>query len=142
MKRILYSIAIAAMALTSSSCKKFLDPSPTDFNAPKDFFRNEAEVNAALTGVYDILGKSATYGRYMFFEMDVADDSFIHLSGWTQDIALYNYSPSDTKLTDNWTALYNGINRANMLIEKIDKAVMGENKRKIALGEAIFLRAY
>jgi hypothetical protein len=142
MKRILYSIAIAAMALTSSSCKKFLDPSPTDFNAPKDFFRNEAEVNAALTGVYDILGKSATYGRYMFFEMDVADDSFIHLSGWTQDLALYNYSPSDTKLTDNWTALYNGINRANMLIENIDKAVMDENKRKIALGEAIFLRAY
>ncbi|WEK18061.1 MAG: RagB/SusD family nutrient uptake outer membrane protein [Candidatus Pedobacter colombiensis] len=142
MKRILYSIAILGMALTSSSCKKFLNPSPTDFSAPKDFFRNEAEVNGALTGIYDVLGKSATYGRYMFYEMDVADDSFINLSNWTQDLGLYNYSPSDTKLTDSWTALYNGINRANMLIENIDKAVMDKEKKKIALGEAIFLRAY
>lgn len=142
MKRILYSIMITGLVLTSSSCKKFLSPAPTDFLAPEGFFRNETDVNAAVTGIYDILGKSATYGRNLFFEMDVADEGFIALSTWTQDVGLYNYNPSDNKLTDTWTALYNGINRANMLIENIDKAEMDQKKKDVALGEAIFLRAY
>lgn len=142
MKRILYSIIISGMVLTSSSCKKFLDTTPTDFLSPKNFYRNEADINAAVTSIYDVLGKSSTYGRSFYFEMDVADDSFIALSSWTQDIGLYNYNPSDTKLTDAWIALYNGINRANMLIENIDKATMDPAKKRVALGEAYFLRGY
>lgn len=142
MKRILYSILISGLALSSSSCKKFLDNTPTDFLSPKNFYRNEADINAAVTSIYDVLGKSSTYGRYFYFEMDVADDAFIALSSWTQDIGLYNYNPSDLKLTEAWTALYNGINRANMLIENIDNANMDAGKKRVALGEALFLRAY
>ncbi|WP_256012355.1 RagB/SusD family nutrient uptake outer membrane protein [Desertivirga xinjiangensis] len=141
MKRIFNTILIAFLVV-STSCNKFLDVVPTDSLSPKNFFKNEADVNAALSGVYDVLGKSATYGRNLYFEMDVADDSFVALSTWTQDIALYNYNPSDTKLTDTWTALYNGINRANMLLENIGNANMDANKKKAAEGEALFLRAY
>lgn len=142
MKRILYSILISGMVLTSSSCKKFLDTTPTDFLSPKNFYRTEADINAAVASIYDVMGKTSTYGRSFYFEMDVADDSFIALSSWTQDVGLYNYNPSDTKLTDAWIALYNGINRANMLLENIDKAGMDESKKKVAKGEALFLRAY
>jgi len=141
MKRILYSILISGLVMTSS-CKKFLDTSPTDFLSPKNFYRNEADINAALTGVYDVLGKSSTYGRNLYFELDVADDSFIALSSWTQDAGLYNYNPSDLKITDTWTAMYNGINRANMLLENISKASMDPTKKRAAEGEALFLRAY
>jgi hypothetical protein len=140
MKRILILLVISAFVL--SSCKKFLDIAPTDSLAPANYYNTEADINAALTGVYDVLGKNATYGRSFFFEMDVADDSFIALSSWTQDIGLYNYNPSDTKLTDAWTTLYNGINRANMLLENIDKANMDATKKNAARGEALFLRAY
>lgn len=142
MKRILYSVLVAGMVLTSSSCKKFLDTTPTDFLSPKNFYKTEADINAAVTSIYDVLGKTATYGRNFYFEMDVADDSFIALSSWTQDVGLYNYNPSDTKLTDAWIALYNGINRANMLLENIGNASMDANKKKVAEGEALFLRAY
>lgn len=140
MKRILILLFISVVAL--SSCKKFLDVAPTDSLAPSNYYNTEADINAALTGVYDVLGKNATYGRSLYFEMDVADDSFIALSSWTQDIGLYNYNPSDTKLTDAWTTLYNGINRANMLLENIDKASMDATKKNAARGEALFLRAY
>ncbi len=139
MKRILILLFISAFAL---SCKKFLDTKPTDSLAPANYYNTEAEINAALTGVYDILGKSATYGRNLYFEMDVADDAFIAQPNWTQDIAVYNYSPSDVKINDTWTALYNGVNRANMLLESIDKANMDATKKNIARGEALFLRAY
>lgn len=140
MKRILIIFFVSAFAL--SSCKKFLDVKPTDSLAPANYYNTEADINAALTGVYDVLAKTATYGRYLYFEMDVADDSFIALSSWTQDVGLYNYNPSDTKLGDAWTAFYNGINRANMLLENIDKANMDPVKRNAARGEALFLRAY
>jgi len=140
MKRILFLGLVSALAL--SSCKKFLDLKPIDSLAPANYFNTEADINAALTGVYDPLGKTATYGRSLYFEMDVADDAFIALSSWTQDIGLYNYNPSDTKLTDAWTTLYNGINRANMLLENIDKATMDPAKKEAARGEALFLRAY
>lgn len=140
MKRILTLLFVSAFAL--SSCKKFLDVAPTDSLAPANYYNTEADINAALAGVYDVLGKTATYGRYLYFEMDVADDSFIALSSWTQDLGLYNYNPSDTKLTDTWTTFYNGINRANMLLENIDKAAMDPAKKEVARGEALFLRAY
>lgn len=140
MKRILILLFVSVLFL--SSCEKFLAIAPTDSLAPANYYNTEADINAALTGVYDVLGKNATYGRSFYFEMDVADDAFIALSSWTQDIGLYNYNPSDTKLTDAWTALYNGINRANMLLENIDKAKMDATKKNAAKGEALFLRAY
>jgi hypothetical protein len=141
MKPFLYILLIFGLVL-QTSCKKFLDTTPTDFLSPSNYFKTESEINSALAGVYDVLAKSSTYGRYLFFEMDVADDSFIALSSWTQDVGLYNYNPSDTKITEAWTALYNGINRANMLLENIHHANMDPEKKRVAEGEALFLRAY
>ena len=140
MKKIFYSLLVSIIFLTS--CKKFLETTPTDSLSPVNYYRTEAEVNTALTGVYDILGKSGTYGRNLFFEMDQADDSFVALSTWTQDVALYNYSTGDVKLTSTWTLLYDGINRANALIENVDKASMSEAAKDVVRGQALFLRAY
>lgn len=139
MKRI-YLFTIVALLL--SSCNNFLDIKPTDTLSPENYFRNEEEAEIALTGVYDILAKSGTYGRSLFFEIDIADDSFVALSSWTQDIALFNYNTSDTKLTDLWIYLHNGVNRANTLLANLDRAEMSNEKRKAIEGQALFLRAY
>ncbi|WP_164126373.1 RagB/SusD family nutrient uptake outer membrane protein [Sphingobacterium luzhongxinii] len=133
---------IIAFVFTLSSCNKFLDITPSDTLSPEGYFRNVAEVEVALAGVYDILGKSGTYGRSLFFELDIADDSFVALSSWTQDISLFNYNTSDLKLTDLWIYLHNGVNRANTLLANLDKADMAEDKRKAVEGQALFLRAY
>ncbi|TZF81831.1 RagB/SusD family nutrient uptake outer membrane protein [Pedobacter sp. BS3] len=140
MKKIVYSILISSLFF--ASCKKFLDTTPTDFLSPKNYYKTEAEVKVALAGVYDVLGKSETYGRYLFFEMDVADDSFIALSTWTQDVGLYNYSPGDVKIEATWSTLYNGINRANVLLESLNDSSLPEATKKVAEGQALFLRAY
>lgn len=139
-KIVLYSLLGISSFL--GSCDKFLNENPTDFVAPANYYRNEKEVLAALSGVYDVLGKSATYGRYLFFEMDMSDEGYMALSSTTQDIALYNYDIGDSKLLNTWTTLYEGINRANMLLENIDKADMPNATREVYRGEALFLRAY
>jgi hypothetical protein len=142
MKKTLITIITCAGVLCSTSCKKFLDTTPTDFVSPANYYQNEEQVNAALTGVYDNLGKTATYGRYLWFEMDIADDSFYALPSSVQDLGLYNYNTSDAKLIATWTALYQGVNQANMLLDNIDKATMSQVAKDNARGQALFLRAY
>ncbi|WP_207424639.1 RagB/SusD family nutrient uptake outer membrane protein [Desertivirga brevis] len=139
MKRFIYSLI--AGSLLFASCKNFLDVTP-DSLSPSNYYKTDEDINTALTGVYDVLGKTATYGRYLYFEMDVSDESFPASSSWTQDVALFNYDPGDIKLTATWNTLYDGINRANMLLDNIDKSNLTTEKRRVAKGEALFLRAY
>lgn len=136
---IIYSLSI--FAFTFSSCNKFLEEVPSDFVAPVNYYKNEKEVYSALAGVYDILGKTSTYGRYLFFEYDISDQGYTYFSA-TQDIGLYNYDIGDVKLIETWSTLYEGINRANLLLENIDKATMSPNLKEVYKGEALFLRAY
>lgn len=141
MKRIFQAICMAGL-LTASSCSNYLETVPTDFVSPENYFNNEKEAFTALTAAYEVLGKTGLYGRYLYFEMDVADDSFVALPSWTQDIALFNYSPGDVKLEATWSLLYSGINRANVVIENVDKIAASDNVKKVMKGEAYFLRGY
>lgn len=138
----IYIASCALVIVLISSCSKFLEITPTDTLSPEGYFSNEEEAEVALAGVYDVLGKTATYGRSLYFELDIADDSFVALSTWTQDISLFNYNTSDNKLTDLWVFLHNGVNRANNLLANLHKAEMDEEKRQAIEGQALFLRAY
>lgn len=130
------------VSLFTAACNNFLDTKPKDTVLPGDYFRNEDEVYAYLTGVYDRLGKSATYGRYLYFEMDMSDEGFNSLSATVTDLSLYNYDPAEVKLTNTWFTLYQGIDRANLLLSRIDSAQMSSQSREVARGEALFLRGY
>lgn len=141
MKKILIN-SIFCTILLFTSCDKFLKEDPTDFVAPVNYYKTEKEVFSALAGVYDVLGNRAAYGRYLFFEMDMSDQSYMALSSTGQDIALYNYDIGDQKLIDTWSILYQGINRANMLLEAIDRSDIPNPLRDNYKGEALFLRAY
>src|SRR5690606_2906934 len=114
-------VLIFSLTILGTSCKKFLDEVPTDFVSLDNFFQNENDILSALAGVYDVMGKSSAFGRYFFLEMDISDESFYALSSSTQDLAFYNYNIGDNKLENAWKNLYDGINRANLLLEHIDK---------------------
>ena len=130
--------------MTVSSCSDFLDTVPTDFITQKNYFKTETDVNTALTGIYDVLGKTGTYGRTIYFELDISDESFNGLSQQTMDLSLNNYDASDVKVHNLWTLLYDGINRANIFLENIDNEDLNMNPEKVktAKGETLFLRAY
>ncbi|MBA9078892.1 RagB/SusD family nutrient uptake outer membrane protein [Rufibacter quisquiliarum] len=141
MKRFFYTVTVLA-TLGLSSCKDFLETTPDDFVTPANYYRNEEEVNAALAGVYDILGRNQTYGRTLWWELDVADQFFDNRSNAIVDFSLNNYDATDTKVAGLWQSLYLGINRANMLLENLDKADMPQDAKTKVLGQAKFLRAY
>ena len=126
-----------------SSCKKVMDTKPEDFLAPEFYFNNEAELGSALVAVYDCLQKGNMYNggdNGLMTIFNTSDEMYWGSSGTGPKI--YNYTAGDPYVLATWTACYTGIQRANLLLANINKPQMDENKRKIAMGEAKFLRAF
>jgi hypothetical protein len=138
-----YIILFPAFALlTLGSCKKFLTTEPSDFLAPSTYYNSEKELSYALTGVYDILGNSSLYGDNVFYQFDITDEGVYGHAGVTAGVQVYNFSSSDPVIDATWRVLYNGIGRANLLLENINRPVMDDNKRNVIKGEALFLRGF
>jgi hypothetical protein len=140
MKTTLLYIAMM-LTLVVSSCSKILDTTPQDFVSPVNYYNTESELQSALAGVYDRLGDNRVYSQGMSCYMVFSDEFFMknQTSGMNANIV----DASTLELNRHWETLYTGIERANMLLENIDKAVkVTEEKRNEIKGQALFLRAY
>ncbi len=134
---------MVALVLVSSSCEKILNPEPTDLISKEQYYNNEAELQIALTGVYDKLSSLDIYGSNQSFWLTFGtDESTSRLSLTNEPIAEYSYDPANPRLTNFWQALYEGIERANLLLANIKKPAMDDTRRGYIEGEALFLRAY
>lgn len=141
MKRIfIYSLLLFTVSFVG--CKKFLSPKPTDLISPENSYKNEADVNLKLASVYDILGKNGTYGRYLFYDFDMADEHFDYRTTNPFGPSFNNINSSDVAVNTTWDLLYSGVGRANLFLENIDKVDMDATRKRYAKGEVMFLRAY
>ncbi|MGQ8337465.1 RagB/SusD family nutrient uptake outer membrane protein [Sunxiuqinia sp. A32] len=142
MNRIYILIIIAALGIVS--CAK-LDTEPSDFVAPEYSYNTEDEINAALVGVYDALGERFLYSginKALNVNFNCTDEMFLSSSKATNAVDIYSYSSTDASPNSIWGALYKGIERANIVLDNIEKPEMDEAKRNVVKGEAKFLRAY
>lgn len=143
MKHIHFGLILVAVSIISSSCSKFLDTAPTDTFSPEFYYNTEAQLNTSLIGVYDPLSTDELYGNFILVSLDACtDESFYARNNITTGPRVYNYDFSDVDIRNYWAVLYQGIERANMLIANIQKPKMDENKRQAILGQALFLRGY
>lgn len=141
MKRIyIYSLLLLSVSL--GSCKKFLSPLPTDFKSPETSYKDETDANIKLAGVYDVLGKTGTYGRLFFYDLDMSDEHFDFRTTTNVGLSFNNINASNVDVNTSWDLLYSGVNRANLFLENIDKVEMDAKKKGVMKGEAMFLRAY
>jgi len=125
-----------------SSCKKFLDTKPSTAT-PAYYYATESEMNAALTGVYDVMGSESVYGNAIFTRITAAtDESYYQRNTQSTGMQVLNFDPSDADVRLLWKSLYEGIERANLILSNISKPAMDDTKRNALEGEALFLRAY
>ena len=125
------------------SCKDALNTRPSDFLTTDNYYQNESQLNNALNGVYDPLGQEAMYANGLLTYLSYGNDEGVwRASGQTTGPMVFNYDPTETNINNLWTALYYGINRANMLLENIDKADVAVKKKEVIKGQALFLRGY
>ncbi len=141
MKKVQY-ILLCASLLLADACS-LLDTESQDFIDPKKYYKTEEQLQSALNGVYATLAQTSLYGAMMLGRMGLSAD--IGYEAYTVDegtVGYYDVNPADSKIRNYWRDLYDGIGRANLLLENIGNPEMDEADRDNIRGQALFLRAY
>lgn len=120
-----------------------LDTEPHSL-VPETFFNNEQELNDFLLGVYSPLMQEVMYGGGLMLSIGGGDDlGFYGRSNPSKCLLCANTNSSDQYISSLWKLLYEGVNRANMLLENVDKnnSINPAIRRRVA-AEALFLRSF
>lgn len=136
-------IAIYLLALCGALSCSFLEQE-ADFVTPENYYTTEQEMTLALNGVYNRLidtnGRMYSKGLFSYF---VVSDEFFYLKQFSvNNIRVMTMDAAHLDIGRFWEVLYEGVNRANLLIASLpDEKLDTENKKAIK-GEALFLRGY
>lgn len=135
-----------AFALTGSlaACDSLLDVSPSD-QLPADQAITDARgARSALAGAYAALQSLSYYGGDFVFFGDLPTDN-ADFTGTFNSYAAADanqFRADNETVQDIWDAIYDGINRVNIILEKVPPLTDLEDQEKNQiLGEAHFLRA-
>nr|WKN36088.1 RagB/SusD family nutrient uptake outer membrane protein [Tunicatimonas sp. TK19036] len=133
------SISVLFLIFTLSGCEDFLESDPKSFIAPENFYQDRDQATAAANAIYDVLASTGLYGSYHNY-ITFGD---IAANGITQgEVAFdqHTINSSNGILSSMWDASYDGINRANAVIDRVPASQMQEEVKNRILGEAYFLR--
>lgn len=146
MKR--YSMFLAVMLLLMTTflgtgCDKLLEENPKATITLGNL--DPALLEQTVVGVYEPLTRSrgrlweSTIGLGFELMAEYADAGGSSQLSWSN---YNNLNTSNTALNQPWTTLYEAIGRANSLIVTLDNSPgLSESDKKIAYGEAYFVRA-
>ena len=137
-------IPIAFVIMLITGCSDFLDTKSYTQKNNTSFPKTEADISQALSAVYSKL-YAADYNNSLLMSNIVSDDQFG--GGGTNDFHAYamnNFVINDVnKFIGLWTRLYQGIFRANYVLENIDSVEWtSEAVKDQYIGEVSFMRAY
>lgn len=139
-KWLLKSLVLCFLLASLNGCKKFLDQVPENSLTRDEFFKTEADAEAAIIGVYD--GLQSCTSQFLQWGEFRAD---LIVSNTALD-PIYLQSFDNTNNISNWANAYRMIGRANIVIEKVpeipalDRRFTIEESKSI-VGEALFLRS-
>jgi len=119
-----------------------LDKEP-DFVTTENYFRNEGELMNSLNGVYNRLidTHGRMYSRGLFSYFVLSDEAYFKNIS-INNIRVMVMDAADLDISRLWEVMYEGINRANLLLENVDRVDMDVTKRNAIKGEALFMRGY
>lgn len=121
-----------------------LDVQPVDRLTEDAAIADARGAEAALVGAYQALQSTSYYGGTFVFFNDLSADNAVHTGTFNSyfDAARNELRPDNSAVDGIWSAIYDGINRANHLIQKVpDVSDLEADRRDQIVGEAHFLRA-
>lgn len=138
------------IAFLLSACEKdFLDKAPIVGTTEGNFYRTSADAVAAVNAAYASLQfQLSPGGHFRWFWGDIMSDDAVKGGSGDNDVnALLQLEtfkgPANTDLLEaEWGADYEGIYRANVVLEKVPPIQMDEKLKARILGEAKFIRAW
>jgi hypothetical protein len=132
-----------ALVVAVAACDSPLDTNPTQSIDAETALNNAAAVQQALNGVYRGLQTDGLYTRQEVVYPDLYADNhdFTGTFQTDREYSLRAVSASNGATSGTWSAAYNGINRANYVLDALADIEMNEGDKAVAHGEALFLRA-
>lgn len=145
MKNLFIGIGLLSL-LTFSSCEDFLDEKVKNQETSETIFETPEKANSALTGVYNSLNFTTSSNMIWVFG-DVASDDAVK-GGSVSDqssidlIESFNVKADNGILLTYWTFAYEGINRANNVINGTYGSSVNDDTKSQIIAQAKFIRAY
>ncbi|MCB0426184.1 MAG: RagB/SusD family nutrient uptake outer membrane protein [Mangrovimonas sp.] len=136
------------LSLITISCSEdFIEVEPKGTFLEDNYYQNEDQAFAGLTAVYDILGKETRGFENMVTMMNAGSDDQYAGGGGPDDgagihaFSHYTIEPGNIP-SSFWDDYYQGIFRANVLLDKLPNVPMDESTKVRFTAETKALRAY
>ena len=135
------------MTLGFACSDDFFDKKPVDQGSVDNFFQTEEDLLAATNAIYDVFQGSIWGGAFYIMPMhfDVVTDNAVGCCNWEYEyttIAKGQHNATTGGVIENkWIFGYEGIFRANSVLENIDNVDISDADRTALTAEVRFLRA-
>lgn len=137
-----------AIAVSVGSCRKFLDIKPQTTLTTGNAYQSASDMENAIVGAYNIFFKEYYIWDNVLLGDLRSDNAY---TGGSNDQAVLPYDlltipAGNSRMLFDWSQLYEGIARCNIILNKIDavsdpKLDINDRRQQI-IGEARFLRAF
>ncbi len=139
-KCIVYSGFITIALFCGTGCKKFLTTEVVGNYPEAEFYKTSAQAVLAVNAAYQPLSFASAQNRLWVFGDVASDDAEKGGDPGDQgDIGLideFNISPINGNLEYEWTTLYEGITRCNIVLAKVPAINMDATLQLRILAEA------
>ncbi|MDB5233203.1 MAG: hypothetical protein JWR44_196 [Hymenobacter sp.] len=134
-------ILIPGLCLLLLASCNVLDKDPLPTVSPGNFFKTADDAEAAITGAYDALQFTGTYGQDLNVVGEMPSDDATTTNGDVLALERIQWTPTSSQVYNIFRDSYIGINRANAVIKYVPGVNMPAARRDAIVGEAYFLRA-
>ncbi|WP_417362467.1 RagB/SusD family nutrient uptake outer membrane protein [Galbibacter sp.] len=140
-------LILGILAITGSCSKDYLEVRPEGTPLEENYYSTQEEAFSGLISVYDALGKQSKGFENMITMFNAgSDDHYAGGGGATDGAGIQSFSnyslDASTLPASYWNDFYQGIFRANVLIDKLPEVPMEETLKRRYSAEAKTLRAY
>lgn len=140
---LLVSIIVAFGLL---SCDADLNQVNPNELTTEDYYQNAAQLGTGVAAIYANFHTTRMLKRRQFFVQDCLTgivDNTSAAEDWIPSMITWTHNAGNSGLTLHWEGLYQGIKRANIVINRApDVPDISQSLREQYVGEAHFLRAY
>lgn len=135
---------LLVVALFTSCDADFINLIPVSDQSIDGFYRSDSDLEQAVIGAYD--GLQTPYRSNFSYFMEVRSDNSYNSNttangGANADFDNFTLASSNYILNDTWNACYRGIQRCNIILNRMNGVAMDEQIRSYRAGEVKFIRA-
>lgn len=142
-------VSLLAVSLISCDTQLTNDLDQTNPNqlVEDQYYQNGDQLETGVNAIYSNFQVTGMYKRRKFFVYDALPGVIAPTAAaesWIPAMVGWNHGPGNSGLTLHWNALYQGIKRANLVIERAPDVEEGitEDQRQELVAQARFLRGF